>query len=388
MSSHPTTLSRPSVTHAAASTGFRPDIQALRALAVSLVVLTHVWPNLLSGGFVGVDVFFVISGYLITSRLAREIRTTGRIRIAHFYARRVRRLLPAASLVLLCVVVAVRVLAPRASWADNARQIVASALYAQNWLLGAHPIDVTKVTAVASYWSLSVEEQFYLLWPLLLLPLFALRATWARLSVVAGLGIVSLLYCVHLTAVAPVPAYFITPVRVWEFVLGAVLVLADAKLTLPTAAANTASLLGFAAILGSAFLFTGKTPFPGSAALVPAVGAALVITAGLRSERQWHTVLTSSRPVQVLGDMSYSLYLWHWPLLMLVPLAVPGGAQTFTARLGIVAAALLLSYASKRLIEDPVRTWPTLAQSPRLTFAAMVVVLSAVCLAAEVVLWP
>ncbi|MEU1660107.1 acyltransferase (plasmid) [Streptomyces griseofuscus] len=387
MSSPDTTLSRPSRTTAAA-TGFRPDIQALRALAVSLVVLTHVWPTLLSGGFVGVDVFFVISGYLISSRLVREIETTGRIRIAHFYARRVRRLLPAACLVLLCVVVAVRVLAPRESWADNAHQVMASALYAQNWLLGAHPIDVTKVTAVASYWSLSVEEQFYLCWPLLLLLLFKLRAPWARLASVAGLGVVSLLYCVHLTATDPVPAYFITPVRVWEFVLGALIVLAESRLALRTTAANAASLLGFAAILGSAFLFTGRTPFPGSAALVPALGAALVIAAGLRSPRQWHTVLTSSKPVQVLGGISYSLYLWHWPLLMLVPLAMPGSAQTLPVHLGIVAAALLLSYASKRLVEDPLRTWAPLADSPRLTFAAMVVVVAAVCLAAGTLLWP
>ncbi|GHI04271.1 hypothetical protein AQI88_25890 [Streptomyces cellostaticus] len=387
MPSPQTTLERPRAT-LPATTGFRPDIQALRALAVGLVVFTHVWPTQLTGGFVGVDVFFVISGYLISTQLIREIDSTGRVRIADFYARRVRRLLPAAFLVLISVVVAVRALVPRDRWADNADQVMASALYVQNWLLGAHPIDVTKVTAVASYWSLSVEEQFYLCWPLLLLLLFKLRAPWARLASITGLGLASLVWCIHLTTADPVSAYFITPVRVWEFVIGAVVALVGARFTLPTIAANAASLLGFAAIVGSAVHLTGLTPYPGSAALIPTLGAALVIAGGTSPGRQWHTVLTSSKPVQLLGDISYSLYLWHWPLLMLAPLAVSGGVLTSPVRLGIVAAALLLAYASKRLVEDPIRTWPLLAGSARLTFVAMAAGLATVCLtAAGLLLW-
>ncbi|MEU0744389.1 acyltransferase [Streptomyces sp. NPDC006134] len=385
MPSRQTTLERPRATEPG-TTGFRPDIQALRALAVGLVVFHHLWPTVLTGGFVGVDAFFVISGYLITAHLVREFDRTGRIRIAHFYARRVRRLLPAAFLVLVSVVVAVRALVPRDRWADYAHEVMAGALYGQNWLL-VEPVDPARVTAVASFWSLSVEEQFYLFWPLLLLLLCTLRAPWARVVGVAGLGLASLLWCVHLTGADPGLAYFGTPARVWEFVIGAVIALAGTRFTLPRAVANAASLLGFAALVGSAVHFTGLTPFPGAAALVPAVGTALVIVAGTAPGRQWHTELTSSRPVQLLGGISYSLYLWHWPLLILMPLAVSGGVLNLPVRLGVLAAALLLAYASKRLVEDPARTWTPLVNGVRPTFVAMLAGMAAVCLAAGSLLW-
>lgn len=386
MPTRQTTLERPG-TPRAEKTGFRPDIQALRALAVGLVVFHHLWPTVLTGGFVGVDAFFVISGYLITAQLTHEINGTGRIRIADFYARRIRRLLPAALLVLGSIVAAVHALVPQDRWTDNARQVLASALYGQNWLLGADPVDPTRVTGMAHYWSLSVEEQFYLLWPLLLLLLFKLRAPWARLASTAGLGLLSLAWCIHLTEADPAAAYFITPVRVWEFAIGAVIALAGTRIVLPPALANAVSFLGFAALVGSAVHFTGLTPYPGSAALLPTLGAALVIAAGTGRERQWHTVLTSSRPVQLLGDISYSLYLWHWPLLILAPLAVSDGVLDLPVRLGVLAAALILAYTTKRLVEDPIRTSPRLTGSTRLTFLAMAVGLAAICLAAGSLLW-
>ncbi|MFI2620602.1 acyltransferase family protein [Streptomyces sp. NPDC018584] len=382
----PSTLERPN-TASDGKIAFRPDIQALRALAVGLVVFHHLWPTVLTGGFVGVDAFFVISGYLITAQLTHEINGTGRIRIADFYARRIRRLLPAALSVLACIVVAVYALVPRDRWSDYAHQVLASALYGQNWLLGAEPVDPTRITAMAHYWSLSVEEQFYLLWPLFLLLLLRLRAPRARLFGVAGLGLVSLAWCVHLTEADPAAAFFVTPVRVWEFAIGAVLALVGTRLVLPRAVAGAASLLGFTALVGSALHFTGLTPYPGTAALVPTVGTALVIAAGTGAQRQWHTALTSSRPVQLLGDISYSLYLWHWPLLILVPLAVSGGILDLPVRLGILVSALLLAYASKRVIEDPVRAWPPLADSTRMTFIAMAAGLAAICLAAGTLLW-
>ncbi|MEU5959287.1 acyltransferase [Streptomyces sp. NPDC047525] len=386
MPTRPSTLERPG-TARAEKTDFRPDIQALRALAVGLVVFHHLWPTVLTAGFVGVDAFFVISGYLITAQLAHEINATGRIRIADFYARRIRRLLPAALLVLLSIVVAVHALVPQPRWADYARQVMASALYGQNWLLGAEPVDPTKVTGTAHYWSLSVEEQFYLLWPLLLLLLFTLRARWARLAITAGLGLVSLIWCIYLTEADPAVAYFITPVRVWEFTIGAVIALAGTRFVLPRAGAIAASLLGFAALVGSAVHFTGLTPYPGSAALVPTVGTALIIAAGNGRQQQWHSALTSSKPVQLLGDISYSLYLWHWPLLILAPLAVSEGVLNLPVRLGVLASALILAYATKRLVEDPIRTWPPLTGSTRLTFIAMVAGLATVCLAAGSLLW-
>ncbi|MFD7429661.1 acyltransferase family protein [Streptomyces sp. NPDC059818] len=366
--------------------GFRPDIQALRALAVGLVVLNHLWPTRVTGGYIGVDVFFVISGYLISSHLIREIDETGRIRIARFYARRVRRLLPNAFLVLAAVVAATFLLVPHARWAAYGHEVTAGALYWENWLLTAefwsHPVDFTHFTAVTSYWSLSVEEQFYLCWPLLLLLLFKLRSPRARFTSVAAVGLASLAGCVYLTAVAKDPAYYVTPIRVWEFVIGTLIALGGTRLALPKAAAESASLLGFAAILGSAVFFSGTTEFPGAIALLPTLGTGLVIAAGVGPGRRWHTPLTSLPPVQLLGDISYSLYLWHWPMVVIVPFAMPGGVLTLSARLSIVAASLVLAYLSKLLVEDPVRTWPRLVGSVRLTFVCMAAGMAAVCLAA------
>ncbi|WP_406631180.1 acyltransferase family protein [Amycolatopsis sp. WGS_07] len=374
---------------------FRPDIQALRAVAVGLVVLNHLWPARLSGGYVGVDVFFVISGFLINSHLIREVASTGRIRLAKFYARRVRRLLPAAFLVLAFVLVAAYFLMPFPRWESNAQEVVASALYWENWLLAAHSVDYSHLTDSASlsqhYWSLSVEEQFYLFWPLLLLLLFKIRARWARLAGVAVVGAASLGFSIWFTDVSKSQAYFVTPVRVWEFALGAVLAFGGAKFVLPRIAANLASFAGFAAIAVAAVLFDDQTAFPGATALLPAVGTGLVILAGAREGRQWHTPLSSSPPVQWLGNVSYSLYLWHWPLIMLAPFAFPdalaAGALTWQVKLGIVAASLLAAYASKRLVEDPVRTWRPLSRATGMTFASMAAGMLVVCAAAGGLTW-
>lgn len=367
--------------------GFRADIQALRALAVSLVVVNHLWPKQLTGGYIGVDVFFVISGFIISSQLIRELNRTGRIQLARFYGRRVRRLLPAAFLVLIFVVVAAYALLPRSLWTDYAEQVMASATYWQNWLLAAkfatRPPAPSQFTGVTSYWSLSAEEQFYLFWPLLLLLLFGIRRRWVRYAGMSAVGLASLGYSVYLTGAAKSPAYFVLPVRVWEFALGALVALAGPRFIMPRIAANLASLLGFAMIMAAALTFTLQSPFPGAIALIPAAGTALIIAAGADPRQQWHTMLSSSAPVQTLGDISYSLYLWHWPLLILAPFALPGavadGMPDLPLALGILAVSLVLASLSKRLIEDPVRRWPRLADSTRLTFTAMVAGMIVVC---------
>ncbi|HVV24038.1 MAG TPA: acyltransferase family protein [Pseudonocardiaceae bacterium] len=377
------------------SDAFRPDIQALRALAVGLVVLNHLWPNRLTGGYVGVDVFFVISGFLISSHLIREITSNGRVRLARFYARRVRRLLPAAFLVLVFVVVAAYFLIPYPRWADNAQEVVASATYWENWLLAAKSVDYSQATAAASltqhYWSLSVEEQFYLFWPLLLMLLFRIPVRRARITGIAIVASASLAFSIYFTQVDKSQAYFVTPVRVWEFAIGTAIALGGAKFALPRIAANLASLAGFLLIVGSAVLFDDNTAFPGATALVPAVGTGLVIAAGTSPGRQWHTALSSARPVQWLGNISYSLYLWHWPLIILAPFAFPGalvdGGLTLPLRLGILVVALVVAHLSKRLVEDPVRTLPPLTRSLRLTFTGMVAGMVAVAVVAGGLTW-
>jgi peptidoglycan/LPS O-acetylase OafA/YrhL len=355
--------------------GFRTDIQALRAVAVLAVVVNHLWPEGLTGGYVGVDVFFVISGFLISSHLCREITQTGRVRLGRFYARRVRRLLPAAFLVLGFCVVAAYFLLPYPRWAATAQHAIASALYAENWLLAAESVNYSAADAAASleqhYWSLSVEEQFYLVWPLLLVLLFKVRQRRAQAVGVVAVGAASFVYCVYLTQHASSQAYFVTPVRIWEFAIGALVALAGARLVLPARFAGFASFAGLAMIIGSAFVYDHTTPFPGYLALVPTVGTGLVIVAGNHAARQWHTALTAARPVQWLGSVSYSLYLWHWPLIMVAPFVV-GQVLTTPYRLAVLAVSVVLAYGTKVLVEDQGMSWRPLATSSRLTFAAMV----------------
>ncbi len=346
---------------------FRTDIQALRAIAVLAVVVNHLWPHRLTGGYVGVDVFFVISGFLITGHLGRELADTGRVRFGRFYARRIRRLLPAAFLVLAFCLVAAYFLLPYPRWAATAQHVLASALYGENWLLAAESVNYSAADTAASltqhYWSLSVEEQFYLVWPVFLLLCFRFRRTAVALAVVASLA-----YCVYATMTTPSPAYFVTPARIWEFGIGALLALTAVRLPARVA------FVGLAMIVGSAFVYDHETAFPGYFALVPTVGTALVIMAGWR---------TTFRPVQWLGDVSYSLYLWHWPLILLAPFAV-GRTLTWPDKLGVLAAALVLSALTKVLVEDPGRV---LTRRTGVTFTAMAAGLVVLAVAAGGLVW-
>jgi peptidoglycan/LPS O-acetylase OafA/YrhL len=360
--------------------GFRTDVQALRAIAVLAVVVNHIWPDHLTGGYVGVDVFFVISGFLISSHLDREITGTGRVRLGRFYARRVRRLLPAAFLVIGACLAGAYFLLPYPRWEETAQEAFASATYWENWLLAAHSVDYSAADAASSivqhYWSLSVEEQFYLFWPLLLFGLYKIHHRVAQLVGMVLVGGASLWYSVFLTDASPNAAYFVTPVRVWEFALGAVVALAGARLAPPRLIAGYVSLAGFSMIIAAAIYYDHDTPFPGWLAVIPTLGTALVILAGHRGDRQWHTIVTASRPVQLVGDVSYSLYLWHWPLIILAPFALgdllTAGKMTLPYQLGVLAASLLLAVVSKYLVEDRARTFKPLARSTKITFAAMV----------------
>ncbi|MFE9748567.1 acyltransferase family protein [Saccharothrix saharensis] len=372
------------------SSAFRTDIQSLRAVAVLAVVVNHLWPGGLTGGYVGVDVFFVISGFLISSHLDREITSTGRVRLGRFYARRVRRLLPAAMLVLLVSIVAAYFLLPYPRWQATAAESFASALYWENWLLAAKSVDYSAANAAASlvqhYWSLSVEEQFYLVWPLLLVLLFKIRQRRAQIAGIAAVGVASLAFSVHYTQVEPNQAYFVTPVRVWEFALGALVALTGVELSKRFSGA--ASAVGFAMILGSAFAYGHGTPFPGYLALVPTVGTALVIASGQRPGRQWHAPVTASSPVQFLGGISYSLYLWHWPLIILAPFAfgdaLRAGRMTTPYLLVVLAVSLVLAYLSKVLVED---RGISVRLGTGATFAAMVAGLVVVSVAAGALNW-
>jgi peptidoglycan/LPS O-acetylase OafA/YrhL len=356
----------------------REEIQALRALAVLVVVLYHLFPAAIRGGFVGVDVFFAISGFLITSLLVREADRTGGLRLAGFWARRARRLLPAALLVVLACAVATVALVPLGHWEQFFAELRAGTAYVQNWQLAGAAVDYfapTSPSPVQHFWSLSAEEQFYLAWPLLLLGALAATrrrpARTRRRAIAAVLGVTtlaSLAYAIHATAADPAVAYFATPARAWEFGAGGLLALVGARAA-PARARAVLSWVGLAAILAAALGYTDATPFPGWAALLPVLGTLAVIRAGMPRARLAPSRVLGARPVQLLGDVSYAVYLWHWPLLVFAPYALgrPAGVGTAAA---IFALTLVLAVLTKRWVEDPVRRAGALrARPPRATLA-------------------
>ncbi|SDU25578.1 Peptidoglycan/LPS O-acetylase OafA/YrhL, contains acyltransferase and SGNH-hydrolase domains [Pseudomonas pohangensis] len=348
------------------------EIQGLRAVAVLLVLIFHVWPSALTGGYVGVDVFFVISGYLITGLLLREARRSGTISLLDFYARRVRRLLPASTLVIVAVASAVTML-PKVQWADTAKEVLASTFYVQNWWLAGQAVDYlaqdNALSLLRHYWSLSVEEQYYIIWPLFFLVVTGIfKAARRRPSLVFGVIIAliaatSLAYSVYLTEANPGLAYFATTTRAWELAIGGLLaVLLPRYQAARMALAPVYGWIGLLAIGFASVRFDEGTSFPGYAALLPTVGAVLVIAAG-RSESWWSSYgLLASRPMQHIGDISYSLYLWHWPIVVLYrlqsdgDLGIPGGLM-------VLAISWLLAHLTKVFVEDPFRdkSWRRLA---------------------------
>ena len=272
--------------------GFRPDIQGLRAIAVGSVVLYHAGLSKVSGGYVGVDVFFVISGFLITGHLLREILSTGRLSFGVFYARRARRILPAAFAVNILTLIAATMLMPPTELKSTVHDAIATALYAPNMIFANRATDYLAQSGQPSlfqhFWSLGVEEQFYLVWPLLLVATFALvrrRRFWLGVAV-GGVALVSFVACVRLTTTNQPWAFFTLPTRAWEFAAGGLtaLIIASGR-RLPRVPAALAVWAGLAGLGIAIFGFTDATRFPGTAAALPVLATALVILggAGIRS---------------------------------------------------------------------------------------------------------
>nr|WP_264029949.1 acyltransferase family protein [Cellulosimicrobium sp. SH8] len=347
----------------------RRDVQGMRALAVGVVVVYHLWPSLLPGGFVGVDVFFVISGYLIIGSLVRELSRTGRVRLADFYARRIRRLLPASTLVIVVSVVGTLLLLPESQWRKVLSSALTSALQVQNWVLAYGPDEYAQATAEVSpfqhFWSLAVEEQFYLVVPLLMVvaALVARRTGRASRRVVTAMlavtFVASLVWSVFLSATEPAVAYFVTTTRAWELALGGLVALLGARVRSRRAGAAL-GVVGLVAVLVPAATYSTSMAFPGWIALVPTLGTALLLVSGATSGPSTGVARAlSARPLVYVGDISYSLYLWHWPIIVFA-LVVVGGAQlTAPLALAVLALSVLAAVASTRWVEAPFRRSPT-----------------------------
>lgn len=360
-----------------AGSRFRPDIQGLRAVAVGLVLLYHAGLPLFPGGYVGVDVFFVISGFLITGMLVRQSMKHGKIDLADFYARRIRRILPAATIVLAFVAVGTLLILPRTRWDEIGTEIIASAFYVVNWVL-AGGTDYLNAEEAASplqhFWTLAVEEQFYIIWPALLIGLLWIAARTAtrhddvdarkqRIQRFLQVGVViaivpSFIWSVYYTQANPAPAYFVTTTRLWEIAIGAAIAIYAVQLQkLPHKVGYALQGGGLVAILCAGLFYTESTMFPGYAALLPTLGSAGVIIGGMsgRATRGFAVVL-NTKPMRWIGDLSYSLYLWHWPLLVFAAYLADGELRIRYGLL-IVALAIIPSWLSYRYIEEPFRHW-------------------------------
>ncbi|MFM2194281.1 MAG: hypothetical protein RLZZ460_951 [Chloroflexota bacterium] len=333
---------------------FRPDIEGLRGVAILLVLLFHAGLPWTPGGFVGVDVFFVISGFLITGKLWRESQQPGGLNIARFYAWRIRRLLPAALVAVAVISLVGLIVAAPLDRSELAADGAASALSIANMrFIGS--VDYFAATSSPSpflhFWSLSVEEQFYLVWPALIVFLSWRGGSARRLFAVLLLGVVaSFALSLWLTDASPSRAFYLLPTRVWQLGVGGLLALAGVMGT--SRRAGAIAWAGLAVVALAGVVLSAETPYPGLAALLPTAGAVALLYGGAAPSGPVR--LLTAAPLRLLGKISYSLYLWHWPLLVL-PLLFLERALTGVEIVVAVAAAIGISWVSWRFVEQPFR---------------------------------
>jgi peptidoglycan/LPS O-acetylase OafA/YrhL len=367
--------------------GYRGDIEGLRAVAILLVVVAHAKVKWLAGGFIGVDVFYVLSGYLITGLLVQEIRTTGKLRFADFYARRLRRLLPAMLLMIAIACVLGRLLLAPGEQPAQASAAAAATFWLSNFHFAFARMDYFAPDSASNLflhtWSLGVEEQFYLVWPMLLAlamgtwgiakqPPNARRLGWTMLLI----AILSFALSSYWTYVEPQLAFYMMPSRAWQFALGALVFLGfgapafqpNTEIAARQNLLRVAGWIGLVMIIVAAPLLDDHVPYPGFWAILPSAGAALVLASGGHDAIGGVDRLLSLRPMQSVGRVSYAWYLWHWPVLLL-------GAAVLDMdkpwnRLMLVLTSLAIAAISYYFFERPIRQKRALVARPRVAVLA------------------
>jgi len=327
------------------------EIQGLRALAATLVLIFHA--RFISGGFIGVDIFYVISGFLITGLLLKELNSSGRISLKAFYLRRSKRLLPASFLVLFVTALFAWLVLPPISRGSIGRDLIATTLYISNYLFAWWQNDYQNLNATPSpfihYWSLAVEEQFYLFWPLFIIALSNLKSRRKFLIGFSTVTFVTFALGVWLTIVAPIWAFYSLPTRAWELSIGALIALLPAL----RRKSPLLAVIGVTALGASGLWFNESTTFPGTYALLPVLGtAALLSSIGAWPQPlKW---LATNRISVWLGKISYPLYLWHWPVLVL-PVALFARELNLRERITALIITVVLADLTTRYIEEPLR---------------------------------
>ncbi|WP_091563209.1 acyltransferase family protein [Arthrobacter sp. ok362] len=377
MSSERTTATPPRAdagTPASRKTSYRPEVQGLRALAVLMVVTYHVWLGRVSGG---VDIFLLISAFLMTLSFTRKVESGAPLRLLSHWLHLLKRLLPAVVVVILGVLAGTWAILPQSRWPDVLEQAWASLLYRQNWLLADTAVDYyaqdhSGASPLQHFWSLSIQGQVFVLWPLI----FAGTALLSRLLrrwtgkdqaplryrsllavAFAAIFTVSLAYSIQQTATNQAHAYFDTGARLWEFALGSLLALALPYVKPGKILRVVLGWAGLVAMLSCGLLLTVDRSFPGFIALWPTLAAAAIITAGQSGSRFGVDRFLTWKPLVALGDNSYALYLWHWPLLVLALAGAGITSPNLFQGLCIVAASVVLAVLTTRFVEKPLREW-------------------------------
>lgn len=355
---------------------FRPEIEGLRAVAAALVAIFHIWLGRVSGG---VDVFFVVSGFLITTGLVSRIERTGSAQLTQFWGRLITRLLPASLTVLLAIIATSLLLLPESLWKETIKQVAAATVYIQNWALAANSVDYLAqggpVSPVQHYWALSTQGQFYLLWPLLFIFVawLARRTLNPFRSIAAGaMGVLFLLsigFSIWITNENQPLAYFNTLARVWEFCIGGLLAIFIERIVLSRGVRIVLGWIGLLAILSCGLLLQVSTVFPGYAALWPTLAGALVIIAGTTGSPIGVDRFLGSKAMVYFGSISYGFYLWHFPLLIFYRLSTPTESIGLLTGAGIMAVAIALAMLTRRFIESPVKQARIGSQRPWRAFA-------------------
>jgi peptidoglycan/LPS O-acetylase OafA/YrhL len=357
----------PRAAAAQATRGFRPEVQGLRALAVLMVVSYHIWFGRVSGG---VDVFLLISAFLLALSFLRKVDSGKPLDLTRHWLHQFKRLLPAVVVVILVTLGATYLFVPKSRWTDIIEQSWASLFYIQNWVLASNAVDYyaddhSLVSPLQHFWSLSVQGQVFILWPLLFLASsllarrYRLRARGVVLLVFGVLFAASLGFSIWETYTNQAYAYFDTRARLWEFSFGTLLALALPYIRLPRFLRIVAGWVGLAAMVSGGFLLDVQGEFPGYVALWPLIAAALIIIAGQTASPLGADRFLSSKLLVDVGDLSYALYLWHWPVLVLFLIWRDAPAPGVIGGLVVIAISLGLAYVTMRFVERPLRalTW-------------------------------